>query len=186
MVVFGVPMDPYRMSFKSWEHGGKVPTVIIETASEARKDLSFTDIFEDYQRLRVPEYFVFDWSGKYHDEPLYGFRLRGSRYQPIRPAKDGGLTSQKLGAVLYPEGPMLRFVTTDGRRILTRPEQIETVRTQIETRAEAVARLDAELAERERQLAERDKRLAAQEAEVRRMADLLKQAGIDPKTGKGG
>ena len=33
MVIPGVPMDHDRKSYMSWEHGGRVPSAIIETAS---------------------------------------------------------------------------------------------------------------------------------------------------------
>ena len=44
MVLFGVPKDPTRLSYKSWEHGGIVPTVIIETASAEQESLLLGDI----------------------------------------------------------------------------------------------------------------------------------------------
>jgi Uma2 family endonuclease len=164
MVFFGVPMDPVRKSFKSWEHGGAVPDVIIETASAAQKALLFGDMLRDYQGQCVREYFVFDWSGQYLDQPLYGYRLRGARYQPIRPRADGGLVSNQLRAVLRPDRRMLRFLkAADDSPILTRLEQVAAARAQADATSQEVAQKDAEL---------------------KRALALLRKAGIDPDAPK--
>src|SRR5438876_736690 len=49
MVIFGVPMDSIRLSYKSWEFGGIVPAVIIETASAEQKNELFGDLYKDYE-----------------------------------------------------------------------------------------------------------------------------------------
>ena len=145
-VLFGVPMDFTRLSYKSWEYGGIVPSVIIETASKEQKKLLLGELRRDYERLGVNEYFAFDWSGKYLKKPLYGFRLRDGKYQALRPATDGSMLSQALGMKLRPEGKMLRLIN---------PEDGQP----IPARAEA---------------------LAAEQAETRRLKELLRKAGIDP------
>jgi Uma2 family endonuclease len=125
MVLFGVPMDPKRLSYKSWEHRGIVPAVIIETASAEQEDQLLREMRDDYERLGVREYFVFDWSNHYLKEPLYGFRLRGRRYQTIRPSVDGCLLSQQLGVKMRAEGRMLRFVDArTGGPVPTRQERL--------------------------------------------------------------
>jgi len=86
MVLFGVPMDPTRLSYKGWEHRGIVPAVIIETASAEQEGQLLGEMRDDYERLGVREYFVFDWSDHYLEQPLYGFRLHGRRYRAIRPS----------------------------------------------------------------------------------------------------
>ena len=126
MVIFGVPMDPNRLSFKSWDHGGIVPSVIIETASKEQEVMLLGDIRNDYEAQGVREYFVFDWSdNKYLSRKLYGFRLRGRKYQSIRPSADGSMFSQQLNVKLLPEYKMLRFVNAESNEpIKTRSEQI--------------------------------------------------------------
>jgi Uma2 family endonuclease len=110
MVIPGVPMDPIRLSYKGWEHGGVIPAVIIETASAEQQDKLLNELKEEYEGLGVDEYFVFDWSGDYLDRQLYGFRLSGSAYKDIRPTADGCLISRPLNIKMRAEGRMLRFV----------------------------------------------------------------------------
>jgi Uma2 family endonuclease len=160
MVLFGVPMDPIRLSYKSWEHDGIVPAIVIETASAEQKTELFGDLFDDYESLGVREYFVFDWSKRYLDQQLYGYRLKGSRYQAIPPAADGSLLSKQLKVKLRTEGKLLRLVDAKTNEPMkTRSEQI------------AIAR---------QELARRELALAAKEAEAARLRELLRKAGIDP------
>lgn len=157
MVLFGVPMNPVRLSYKGWEHRGVVPAVVIETASAEQQNMLLGELREDYERLGVREYFVFDWSDHYLERPLYGFRRRGRTYQNIRPAADGSMLSQQLNVRLRPEARMLRFVNAvTGQPIPTRSER----------------------------LAIQQQELAARDAEARRLRELLKEAGIDPDAPK--
>jgi Uma2 family endonuclease len=157
MVLYGVPMDPVRLSYKGWEHRGIVPSVIIETASNEQQAMLLGELKRDYERLGVREYFVFDWSGQYLEEPLYGFRLRGKSYQPIRPAKDGSMLSRRLDVKMRPEGRMLRFINPEtGELVPTRDEQVAGQRTE----------------------------LSSWQSEAARLRDLLKKFGIDPDTAK--
>ena len=157
MVIFGVPMDPIRLSYKSWEYGGIVPAVIIETASAEQKNELFGDLYKDYESQGVREYFVFDWSQRYLDQQLYGYRLRGGRYQVIRPSDDGSLLSKQLKVKMRPEDKLLRlFDVRTNEPIKTRSEQIAMQR----------------------------RALAAQTAETKRFREMLRRAGIDPDTAK--
>jgi Uma2 family endonuclease len=125
MVIFGVPMDPIRLSYKSWLHNGIAPAVIFETASAEQEDMLLTELRADYERQGVREYFVFDWSGRYLPRRLYGFRLRGGKYQSIRPAADGCLFSKQLNLKMRPEDRMLRFINVEtNEAVKTRSEQV--------------------------------------------------------------
>lgn len=157
MVLFGVPMDRTRLSYKTWEHRGVIPAVIIETASAEQEGLLLGEMKDDYERAGVREYFVFDWSDHYLKRPLYGFRLRGRRYQAIRPSADGSLLSQQLDVKLRPEGRMLRLADA----VTDRP---------IPTRQERLGMLQRQLAD--------------QADEIGRARALLKKAGIDPDAAK--
>jgi Uma2 family endonuclease len=178
MVLFGVPMDPIRLSYKGWEHGGVVPAVIIETASAEQEDMLLGELRDDYERLGVKEYFVFDWSERYLDQQLYGFRLRGRTYQNIRPGADGCLLSRQLNVKMRPEKRMLRFVNAQtDEPIPTRSERLAAQQRELEAR-------DAELAARETELAARETELTRKDAELKRARDQLRKAGLDPDVGK--
>lgn len=160
MVLFGVPMDPTRLSYKSWEYRGIVPAVIIETASAEQEDQLLGEMRDDYERLGVREYFVFDWSDHYLEQPLYGFRLHGRKYRTIRPTADGCLQSQQLDVKLRPEGRMLRLVdAVTGQPIPTRQERLGMQR---------------------RELAELDAEIARKDAELKRAHAQLRKLGVDP------
>jgi Uma2 family endonuclease len=164
MVLFGVPMDPIRLSYKAWEHGSIVPAVIIETASAEQQDKLLGELRDDYERLGVREYFVFDWSGDYLEQQLYGFRLGGRGFRSIRASADGWVLSRELNVNLRPEQRMLRFADVQSTEpILTRSEQ---------------------LAAQQRALVSQDARLAQQAAELDRARALLRKAGIDPDATK--
>jgi hypothetical protein len=157
MVIVGVPMDPIRLSFKSWLHNGIAPSVIFETASAEQENILLGELRDDYESQGVREYFVFDWSDRYLPKKLYGFRLRGRKYQSIRPTTDGCLYSQQLNVKMRPEKRMLRFIDVQTN---------EPVKTRSE------------------QLTEQKKALAALEAKSKRLRELLKKAGIDPDAAK--
>jgi Uma2 family endonuclease len=160
MVIPGVPMDHERTSFKSWEHGGTVPAVIIETASYKTYRANLGEVREDYEANGVREYFVFDPTRAYLDAPLIGFRLTRRRYREIRAGAEGGMVSRELNARLQPDGRVLRLIDLEtGEPVPTRPERIAFYQAR---------------------LAERDAELARKDAELKRALDLLRQAGIEP------
>lgn len=139
-VVFGVP-NHNRDTFRTWDEG-TVPSVVFEITSKTtrREDTRlkravYQDVWE------VDEYFLFDPLEDYLDPSLQGFRRVRGAFQPIRPAKDGSLTSRRLG---------LTFSRDGARLSLRDPVTGETIRTNEERRAERaeaeLARLKAELA----------------------------------------
>lgn len=146
MVVPGVERrEVYeRRSFFSWVEGAK-PAVVFEMASRRTWKADLGKKFKTYEKLGVPEYFIFDPEFRYLEAPLLGFRLRGKSYRPV-PAKH---MESKLGFRLRVEGWMIRLI--DGR-----------TGEPIPTRAEAATKA--------RQEAERMRLIAS--AEMRR-ADLL-------------
>src|SRR5262249_40024151 len=98
-----------RRSFRFWEEQRK-PCALFEVASKKTWKEDVGDKRVLYERLGIPEYFIFDPEAKYLKVPLLGFRLRKGAYVPLKPAADGSLTSQQLGLRLVPEGEMLRLV----------------------------------------------------------------------------
>lgn len=123
MVLFGVPYQRDRLSYLAWQHDHIVPSVIIETASREQQSFLLGELRDDYERLGVQEYFVFDWSGQYMEDPLLGFRLVNGEYERLIPQEDGSLLSQELNVRLRAEQDLLRFVDVQtGKPIPTRQE----------------------------------------------------------------
>jgi Uma2 family endonuclease len=155
-----------RRSYRLWEEG-TLPCVLMEVVSRKTWRVDIGPKREQYERLGIPEYFIFDPEGRYIHPPLQGFRLRKGAYAPIKRAADGCLTSQQLGLALRIEEAMLRLIDRKtGQLVLTRREQ-----------AEQLARR-AEQAERE---AQRVEKLAAEverlRAELRRQKRIRKDEG---------
>lgn len=164
-VVLGVPKGR-RRTFKLWEEGS-VPCFIVEVTSEStrKQDLAKKD---RYQRLGVEEYLLFDPLGDYLYPRIQGYRLKGGRYQPIKPAApDGSLESQITGLTLRIEGERLRLINTvTGEKIVWADEQgAELKRTKEQVLREAEARQAAE------EKAARERERADREAEARRAAE---------------
>lgn len=155
MVIFGVPMDPDRLSYKSWDHAGIAPAVIIETASADQEDILFEKLKRDYEEQGVREYFVFDCSHRYLEVKLHGFRLHERTYEPITADADGSMLSKELNVRLVQEQRMLRLINLEtGLPILTRAEQVAAAA----------------------------QRAAVAEETLKQMRDRLLKAGIDPDT----
>ena len=105
-VVVGVaPGD--RKTYRLWEEG-RVPLMVVEVTSKSTRHQD-QEKKSLYARLGVREYFLFDPEGDYLQPSLQGFRLRGRRYRPLRPAVDGSLQSRALGITLAVEGNRLRM-----------------------------------------------------------------------------
>lgn len=96
-VVFGVPMRQ-RNSFKSWEEGDHLPSVVIEVTSAATQRADLTRKLTLYEKtLRVPEYLLYDPDEDYISPPIAGYRLNGRGvYVPI-PFNNNRLFSEQLG-----------------------------------------------------------------------------------------
>jgi Uma2 family endonuclease len=159
----GKRTDNRRRTYKVWEEGGRVPSLVIELTSESTRDEDI-DKKKRYAQLGVEEYFLFDPLGEYLRPRLQGFRLEGGRYQALVQRVDGALESRTTGLILRPEGRQLRLVDKEtGEALLTAVEEAE-------------ARLAAE--ERARQEAEA--RRAAEER-VRFLEEELKQLRERPE-----
>jgi Uma2 family endonuclease len=180
MVVLGVDAGD-RRSFFSWREKNPAPNAVFEMASEntwrdnlgAKKDL--------YERLKVPEYFIFDPLVEFLDPPLRGFRLRGNTYRPVKAAADGSLPCKELGLRLVPEGRMLRLINAGtGEKVPTPNERVEQAQRQAaeeHRRAEEEHRRAVQQrrrAKQEHQRAEREREeKQALEAEIARLRALL-------------
>ena len=146
MVVLGVEPKEQR-SFFSWREKNPTPNAVFEMASENtwRDNLGAKKAL--YERLKVPEYFVFDPLVEFLDPPLRGFRLRGKTYRPLKPAADGSLPCKELGLRLIPEGRMLRLLDAQtSAKVLTKDERIEQAEQLVERGRREKQALEAEIA----------------------------------------
>jgi Uma2 family endonuclease len=131
----GVPKEktPERRSYRTWEEGGKGPSVVFEITSESTSQEDREEKFRIYQDvLKVQEYFLFDPYGEYLNPPLIGYRLVRGKYVRIKPVK-GRLPSKVLGLHLEADGADLRLYDPKTRQwLLTPVEQVEQARAEVE------------------------------------------------------
>ena len=62
---------------------GKPPDFVLEIASRHTGHIDIDEKREAYEALRIPEYWRFDETGRYHRTRLAGDRLVGDRYEPV-------------------------------------------------------------------------------------------------------
>lgn len=129
----GKRTDDRRRTYKLWEEGGRVPSLVIEVTSESTRD---EDVEKKklYERLGVEEYFLFDPLGEYLRPRLQGLRLEGGRYQPLVQRVDGALESRTTGLVLKPEGKQLRLVDKETGEVLLTAAETDEARLAAEDR----------------------------------------------------
>ena len=141
MVVKGVDGRIERRSFKIWEEKAFPRTVLEFTSKQtAAEDLGAKKTL--YRKLKVLEYFLFDPLHEYLPQPLMGFRLKGSAYQPMQTQADGSLVSEELGLRLVPEGSNLAlYDLKTGAKLLPIEEALNLLE-EMQTRA---AELEREL-----------------------------------------
>ena len=180
--VRGVSRFPIRDTWTLWDENGQPPTVVVELASPSTRNADFGIKFRIYRdRLRVPEYFVYDPE----TFELSGWRLQNSKYVPIDEDERGRLPSNELdltlgtweGEVVKDVGTWLRFFDREGHVVPT-PEEAQEKRAIAErSRADKeMSRADKEKsrADKEKSRADKEKSKAvAAEAENSRLRELL-------------
>lgn len=126
LVVHGVPKEP-RKSYKVWQEGGRVPSLVVEVTSDTTRDEDLSDKKDRYRRLGVEEYILFDPLGDHLSPRLQGLRLVSGRYLKMRPEKDGSLVSSTTGVTFRVEGSKrrstLRLIDTASGEALLRFEE---------------------------------------------------------------
>jgi Uma2 family endonuclease len=175
MIVPGVPNEPPRRSFFSWEEGA-IPSIVIEFASKGtwRDDLG--NKYDQYEKLGVREYYLFDPEGLYLVPVLQGHRLRGKHYRRMYSSDD--VFPTELGFSLKAEGDILRVIdTATNERVLTGEERA-TVANQLFEQEKQRAEQEKQRAEQEKQRAEQEKQRAdTLQVELERLNAVLKQLG---------
>jgi Uma2 family endonuclease len=166
-VVFGAAQR-LRNSYKCWEEGGVLPAFIAEFTSRKTRVEDVSEKMQLYERLRIPEYFLFDPTGDYLRPALRGYRMTPiGMYAPIEPGADGRLSSQQLRLELVPEGRLLALYDPVQRRFLptladeARRAEEESRRAEEESRR---AEEESRRAEEESRRAEEESRRAEEES----------------------
>jgi Uma2 family endonuclease len=171
-VVFGAEQR-LRNSYRSWEENGALPAVVVEFTSRKTRTEDVSEKMQLYERLRIPEYFLFDPTGDYLRPSLRGYRMTPlGMYTPVAASATGTLTSQQLGLDLVPEGRLLRLFDPARRHFLpTLADEARNAREQAR-----LAEEQTRLAQEKTQLAEAEKRRADEaETELERLREELKR-----------
>ena len=182
-VAFGVPREPERRVWKTWEEG-KLADFVVEVTSKSTRNRDEEDKRKLYQRLRVREYWQFDPTGDYLDPILKGRRLGKRRvYAPVtvNTGADGVLygVSDVLGLDVCVVGDRLRYRdSTTGEYLPTagdKDSRLERQNRQLEHKDQQLQHKDRQLAEKNRVNAEQARALETARAEIeslqRRLAD---------------
>jgi Uma2 family endonuclease len=111
-----------RRIFKVWEEK-RVPNAVFETTSRSTKREDSSYKTQLYEKLAIPEYFLYDPTADYLSPPLQGWRLVGDRYELIKSDAAGRLLCQELGLWLRLEdGDLVMYDIQSGQRLLTEAE----------------------------------------------------------------
>jgi len=176
-VIKSIPHDRLnQVKTYTVEKGHPAPRVVIEVGSDFPNERDYKDKKAKYQRMGVPEYFIFDLI---HRE-LVGYRLVGRKYKEIEPNAEGRLYSIELS---------LEFGHYEGWARLWEDGQWVPVAQEV---WDLLAKKDRQLRQKDRQLRQKDRELSetrrrveAMGTEVRRHAaeiealrKLLKDKGI--------
>ena len=174
---------------------GKPPDFVLEIASKTTSSRDETVKLEGYANMMVPEYWMFDGSGKgYYSRVLSGYRLVGDAYRPIELTEeaDGEVRGYSPALSLFLCADVenrLRFWDSDTQEYLpTHEEAIEgQARAEAAREREWALRINAESAqEQERALrinaeSARERERAARieaEAEIERLRDRLRRTDL--------
>ncbi len=174
-------------TYQSWIEG-RLPDFVLEVVSPSSTDNDKKLKKSAYERLGIPEYFLYDPDADQPAERLLGYRLdkRSGQYgAPLQPGSDGAVETPALGVSLRAEGSRLIIRNTaTGEDYRPSPElqrrfgEVRLQREQAEARADqAEGERDAQKARAE-QAEARAAREALQreqtEAENRRLKELLR------------
>jgi Uma2 family endonuclease len=177
-VVFGVEKW-IRDSYKVWEEGGRLPSVVFEFTSKKTRHEDVKKKRPLYEQvLKVAEYFQFDPTGDYLKPRLQGLRLRDGVFEAI-PLVNDRLYSEELELELVMEGERLRFWDPVKGEWLLSMEELALVR-EAEAKAREFAERRAEAEVQAREFAEQ--RAEAAEAGMERLRAELEALKRTPKT----
>ncbi len=163
-------------TYQSWIEG-RLPDFVLEVVSPSSADNDKKLKKEVYERLGIPEYFLYDPDASQPAQRLLGYRLdeRSGQYgAPLRPGRDGALQTPALGVSLRAQGSRLIIRNTaTGEDYQPSPE----VRRQLDAQK---ARTEREA----RQHREAQARADHLEAEIRRLKELLRARERPPSSNR--
>ena len=170
-----------RKSWMVWEEEGKYPNVIVELLSDSTaavdRDLKKRLYAETF---RTPEYFWFDPDPD--SQEFRGFALIRGQYQPIEATEQGWLWSDQLQLYLGIFNQQLRFFEADGKLVPTPDEAAVLAQaTAISAQEEAAVAQEAAATAREESAAV-SKALTLEQQHSTKLAEKLRELGIDPST----
>jgi len=160
----GIPKEttPRRRVYLAWREG-KMPDIVIELTSKSSQDEDMDDKFWLYRdRLKIPEYIVFDPLGEYLEPQLQGWSLQDGEYVPL-PTQDGRLVSEVLGLHLETEGDYLRLFDPARNAYIASPPELR----------EILEELERELAEKHRSMARKEREIEVERAARMRAEEEL-------------
>lgn len=169
-VVKGIPKTTRRI-YKLWQEG-KAPCAVFEITSQSTWLEDMGNKRALYEKLGVPEYFLFDPEDGYLSPRLQGFQLVDNFYRPVPLSAEGTLFSAELGLILKPEGMYLRVIDPVSGALV--PNLAEA--SQQAVQAEKLAQAEAERANAETVRAQAEAERADQaEAEAARLRAELER-----------
>lgn len=143
-----------------WEHA-LPPDFVLEMASKTTYQRDKVAKRDLYASIGVKDYFMFDPTGRYLDEPLLGFRLDKKRpSKVVAPTRlpDGGLSMHSdvlrldLRAWRGGDHPTLRFFDpATGSYLLSAEEQVAATESQQQESEQTIAALRVRIADLEAQ-----------------------------------
>lgn len=123
-VILGVPQRQ-RRTYKTWEHDGKGPDVVIELTSSKTRYVDLGDKRVRYAELGVQEYYIFDPLGDYLKPPLRGYHLIDGELVPLPGAR---IISTLLHVELRAEDRTLRLYDMATGKVLLTPDELDSAR----------------------------------------------------------
>ncbi len=129
-----------------------LPALIVEVASPSTWRYDVDDVAgkaAGYLALGVPEYLVFDPTGRFLRPPCRAWRFVGGAARAWHPEADERYVSHALGIALSPDGDVLRVYDSQNRPIPYDYEKAQILATQaqeLDARAREIEGLRAELA----------------------------------------
>lgn len=176
-VAFGRPKG-YRGTYKVWEEGGVFPQVVFEVWSPNNGVQEMERKRAFYARYGAEEYYLV-----YPEVPAHvdGWVRQGNELVEIEDMKSW--VSPRLGIRFHLHRGKLTVFRPDGKRFLTPVEQDEQMRLALQRAEQETKRAEQEV-ERAAQASQRAAAAAAERDAEReraaRLAEKLRQLGVDP------
>src|SRR5438552_7923978 len=124
--------DPRRrVTFKTWEER-RIPDFVLEILSESTYREDCRSKLQIYERIGVPEYFLYDPEGAWLQPALQAYRLVKRGYQPLKVDDHARLRSRRLGIDFsLEEGQLVLVDAATGGRLLSAEERAAALRAEI-------------------------------------------------------